>query len=344
MTFNNRVSVLVLTHNHENYIRDCIDSILKSSLINFHIWVIDDGSTDKTCDIIEDISSKNDHITLIKQIYNGGRSSISSQRLVDDSHGYFLVLMSGDDFFGAADGLQRAVDALESDPDLDLVIPRMVYLMEDPTREAPACHAPDLLAALRSESATSVYDRHLSRSVSRIFLQGMVLRRSAVEAFGGFDTDLMSDDYAFVMRLFGYLCTTGRRFRFDEQAIWFYRVHENNAHRNPVRQFIIISEVVKTYIDEDRWAYFEWDAVVCSEIEQFNAIVQNAHHRFGQSICRRAIEPSLIATVKHSVRQRNLPMLCKIQVGKGLSFKQRGLVALYLMKLLLKCFVGIWRN
>ena len=46
-----KVSIIIVTYNAEKYIYDCISSI-RESTIDIHIIVIDNGSQDKTLDII----------------------------------------------------------------------------------------------------------------------------------------------------------------------------------------------------------------------------------------------------------------------------------------------------
>jgi glycosyltransferase involved in cell wall biosynthesis len=46
------VSIIVVSYNHDKYIRDCISSILKQDYENFELIVVDNGSTDSSIDII----------------------------------------------------------------------------------------------------------------------------------------------------------------------------------------------------------------------------------------------------------------------------------------------------
>lgn len=48
------IAILISTYNGEKYLKDQLDSILKQSIIEkIDIWIRDDGSTDKTCDILK---------------------------------------------------------------------------------------------------------------------------------------------------------------------------------------------------------------------------------------------------------------------------------------------------
>ena len=47
------VDIIMGTYNGERYIKEQIDSIIKNTWKNWRIWVCDDGSTDKTEEIVK---------------------------------------------------------------------------------------------------------------------------------------------------------------------------------------------------------------------------------------------------------------------------------------------------
>jgi glycosyltransferase involved in cell wall biosynthesis len=49
------VSVIVLSYNHELYVYDAVESVLRSSVEDIEVIVIDDGSSDRSVSIIEGI-------------------------------------------------------------------------------------------------------------------------------------------------------------------------------------------------------------------------------------------------------------------------------------------------
>lgn len=68
------VSVLIAAYNEETVINNTIQSILKSRYPRFELLIIDDGSTDRTADIVEEESKKHPNIRLFRK-ENGGKSS-----------------------------------------------------------------------------------------------------------------------------------------------------------------------------------------------------------------------------------------------------------------------------
>jgi glycosyltransferase involved in cell wall biosynthesis len=53
-----RVNIILAAYNGEKYIGEQIESILKSTFLNWRLWIFDDGSTDKTGSIVSEYSKK----------------------------------------------------------------------------------------------------------------------------------------------------------------------------------------------------------------------------------------------------------------------------------------------
>ena len=54
-----KISVLVPIYNQEKYLRRCIESIINQTYTNLEIILIDDGSEDKSYEIIEEYTRRN---------------------------------------------------------------------------------------------------------------------------------------------------------------------------------------------------------------------------------------------------------------------------------------------
>lgn len=340
VSFNPKVAVLILTHNHESYIAACLTSVIQSSLQNYHIWVLDDGSTDATPVIVEEFACKFNHITLIRQKHSGGVTSVNSQCLVDISTGEYIVLMSGDDLIGPNDGLQRAVHSLDIDPHLAVVIPRMVYLMDDPSSPAPECHTKQLLDLLRAGDVERLLNEYLFRKVSRIFLQSIVIRRSIVESFGGFDKYVLADDYAFVMRLFTFLSKNNRKFYFDENSLWMYRVHSAGVHRNSLRQFAVIAQVVAKYVPPEERQNFQWDHVVIHNYAQWEEIREKAFVHLGKYEASNALQLTATMMIKMGARAGNVRLISKLLISNTITLQDKLTAFRYLWLSLVRKFFG----
>ncbi len=90
------ISVIVPIYNVEKYIRDCINSIINQTYKNLEILLIDDGSTDSSGKIADDMSKIDDRIKVFHK-KNGGLSDARNYGIVK-SNGKYLSFIDGDDF------------------------------------------------------------------------------------------------------------------------------------------------------------------------------------------------------------------------------------------------------
>lgn len=65
------ISIIIPTYNEEKDIPECLDSLLNQSFKNFEIIVVDDGSTDRTKEIIKEFQKKDKRIKLIEGEHKG---------------------------------------------------------------------------------------------------------------------------------------------------------------------------------------------------------------------------------------------------------------------------------
>lgn len=110
------VSVCVITYNHEEYIRQCLDSILMQN-VNFpyEILIHDDASPDGTADIIREYEAK--YPGVIKPIYQTENQYSQGKSVekfnLERARGKYLAFCEGDDYWTDPGKLQKQVDYLE---------------------------------------------------------------------------------------------------------------------------------------------------------------------------------------------------------------------------------------
>ncbi|MBO7210038.1 MAG: glycosyltransferase, partial [Methanobrevibacter sp.] len=64
---NPKISVILSAFNEEKFIRKAIESVINQTLEDIEIIIINDGSTDKTLDIINSYARNDNRITVIDQ-------------------------------------------------------------------------------------------------------------------------------------------------------------------------------------------------------------------------------------------------------------------------------------
>ena len=93
------ISILIASYNHEDYIEQCISSILSQTYENFEIIVVDDNSQDKTAEKISNILNiSNKKLFFFQNAFNKGLNSTLSEAF-KHSHGDYCAFLGSDDFF-----------------------------------------------------------------------------------------------------------------------------------------------------------------------------------------------------------------------------------------------------
>lgn len=95
---NNLVSIIVPVYNVENYLEECLDSILSQTYKNYELILINDGSTDSSRAII-DRYKKDSRIIIIDQ-KNMGLSE-ARNRGIQAASGEFITFIDSDDWISA---------------------------------------------------------------------------------------------------------------------------------------------------------------------------------------------------------------------------------------------------
>ena len=90
-----KVSVVIPIYNVENYLEDCLDSIVNQTLEDIEIICVNDGSTDNSLDILNKYAEKDNRMTVISQ-ENGGHA-VATNRGMSMAKGKYLYLMDSDD-------------------------------------------------------------------------------------------------------------------------------------------------------------------------------------------------------------------------------------------------------
>ncbi|NND51905.1 MAG: glycosyltransferase [Flavobacteriaceae bacterium] len=114
------VAVWMVTYNHENFIEQAIESVMKQETdFDFMLFIGEDCSTDNTRVICERLKEKYpDQITLLlNEINIGGRANACNvYKACLDSSAPYIALIEGDDYWTDSQKLQKQIDHLEANP------------------------------------------------------------------------------------------------------------------------------------------------------------------------------------------------------------------------------------
>lgn len=130
-----KVSVVMITYNHEKYIRHALESVMmQKTTFSYEILIGDDCSNDKTVQIAEDVlKNYTGKAILLARKKNIGMNA-NSYDLCCQAKGKYIAELEGDDFWIDKYKLQKQFDFLESHPNCSAYAHKMAVVNE---REHP---------------------------------------------------------------------------------------------------------------------------------------------------------------------------------------------------------------
>ena len=113
-----KVSVIIPVYNNERFIETCIESVRRQTLREIEIILINDGSTDKSGEIMKKLAEKDARIKLFSQENMG--VAVARNKGIENAGGEYLTFVDGDDYI-ASDYLEVLYDCAQK-KDADMVI------------------------------------------------------------------------------------------------------------------------------------------------------------------------------------------------------------------------------
>jgi glycosyltransferase involved in cell wall biosynthesis len=110
-----KVSIIVPVYNVESYVKDCLMSIKSQS---FEVIVVNDGSTDSSLSVVEDVIFGDSRFKIINQL-NGGLS-VARNASVKNATGEYVTFLDSDDKF--SDDALNLASKICTENDLDMLV------------------------------------------------------------------------------------------------------------------------------------------------------------------------------------------------------------------------------
>lgn len=108
------ISIVMPTYNMGHYLRECIPSILEQSCPDFELIIINDGSTDRTEEVIRTFPDKR-----IVYVYREHDYMASLNAGIRMARGKYIMRMDADDIM-MPDRIKQQAEFMEKQPDIDI--------------------------------------------------------------------------------------------------------------------------------------------------------------------------------------------------------------------------------
>ncbi|MDX2215649.1 MAG: glycosyltransferase [Oculatellaceae cyanobacterium bins.114] len=181
------ISVILPVYNGEKTIQRTVESVLKQTFTDFELLIINDGSSDRTLEIVNSMADP--RIQLLS--YPNSGVSASRNRGIALATGEFIAFIDADDLW-TTDKLAAQLNALQTHPNAAVAYSWTDWIDESDRPLRPAG---------RSTATGKVYEKLLLRD----FIESgsnVLVRRQALDVVGTFDETLsFAEDWDLWLRL-----------------------------------------------------------------------------------------------------------------------------------------------
>ena len=219
-----KISVVIPSYNCAAFLRETIESVLAQTFSDFEIVVVDDGSTDATAEVVKPYESRINYIYQSNKGLPGARNTG-----IGASRGEFIALLDADDAW-KPNKLERQMPRF-ADPEVGIVYSDFCVRYSDGRfRESYLADRP-----LAAEGF--VLERYIQSRF--LFPSTMILRRTCLEEFGGFDEEMLAAED---IELFTRICSRWKVALVNEPLVVRYEGEHNiTSNQGKMSRYTILA-------------------------------------------------------------------------------------------------------
>ena len=214
-----KVSVIVPVYNAEDFLAECIESILGQDYEELELLLVDDGSRDGSGRICEEYAAASGKIRLLRQ-ENSGASAARNAGL-RQAEGEFIVFVDADDYLPGTDIVSHMVCEIEAAP-ADVLVGDYERLWDGRRLAAGSCGR---FSGFPADGGAFRFQGFFSVGTLS-YIWGKMYRRTFLECNGiQFSQFQYGED-----KLFNFECyIQGAKYAFLQQPVYVYRKNERSV-------------------------------------------------------------------------------------------------------------------
>lgn len=264
-----KVSIIVPVYNSQEYLRDCLLSLVKQTLNEIEIIVVNDGSTDNSLEIIQGFAKNYPDKFVVLTKENGGQATARNLG-IQHSTGEYIGFIDSDDSVHPEMYQEMYEVAVASD--CDLVECNYEYLKIKNNKLVP----------LKKLGKTRKY-----KNQADMFLDPMVapwndLYKSSVLKNSGvlFPEGYIYEDTSFYIKMIPFI----KKSEFIDKAFVYYMCRETstmniNKSKKVADIFSVLNDIVSFYKENNFWEdyqaeieYFCSKILLCSSMQRISLV------------------------------------------------------------------------
>lgn len=240
-------SICCLSYNHSDYIEYAINSFFDQTYKNIEIIALDDGSIDKSVDVLHHLKSKSPvPFTVITQ-ENSCNIGANFNKLFKHAKGEYVFFISLDDAL-EVNFLTEQINIMENNPKILMSGTTAPFIIDESNNlksNKPFINSfekstenitPEILLELEYDKAHS------------IFIQGCLFKKDLINKIGGFDEDILGDDIVLRTKIYRYLINNPQYSLYiQRKSGFYYRRHSTNVSSNLSRFLLLLAQYYDRY-------------------------------------------------------------------------------------------------
>lgn len=252
---NNLVSVLIPSFNHEKYVQETINSIIKQTYQNIELIVIDDGSKDSTWQKIQEMKEvcQERFVNVIFETKQNEGTCATFNKLLEKANGEYVYIIASDDT-AIPTAIEKEINFLANNPDYALCVGDNAIMDSNSKicywdkkrnivydiKKAKYKTFGEYLQKTQNLDFTQDYFGTYSTIYPRNYIpNGYLIRKSIFAKSGYFIKEAPLEDYWLMLQI-----SKCAKMKYINETLFNYRWHETNT----IKQKSKIGE----YIDKTR--------------------------------------------------------------------------------------------
>lgn len=247
-----KLSVMIITYNHEAYICQALDSVLMQEVdFEYEIVIGEDSSTDNTKNILLDYKKKySDKIKLIMHDVNVGMHK-NLELTFNACAGEYIAVLEGDDYWLNKNKLQKQLNLLERNSELTECFHKVKTIYQSSNKEPH-----------EFPSTLNKHSFNLKDVVSDFFIPtlSIMFRKSAIGKFPSVLYQMTNPDW-----LIHVLCAEKGNVGFIDEVMGIYRVHDNGVWSG-ISRLKVLENTIQSANLVNNYLNYQYDAPLKNRI------------------------------------------------------------------------------
>lgn len=240
-----KVSVIIPVYNTQDFLKECIDSVVNQTLADIEIICINDGSSDSSLDMLEEYRKKDSRIRLISQSHIG--VGVARNAALDIVRGEYILFLDSDDYLDL-NSLEYLYNT-SKDKNLDMLMFKITNFNNKTGKESISPYFEmDFLEEIVGDEIFSwkdIKDCIFDVSVS---ITSKLFRKEMISDIR-FPEGLIFEDNLFSIKTL----LNAQRIYFSDRHLYHRRIHSNsitNSYHERFTDCMDIYDLIVDYIKE----------------------------------------------------------------------------------------------